>query len=66
MSQKKSQREPVAEAPSKKTSTSRVDHEPIHAGFEEDEDSGISLRLRSHQTKGLAVIKIEKLSEEVT
>ena len=57
-SQKKSRWEPVAEAPSKGISTSRVDPEPIHAGSKEDEDFEIPLR----PNKGLVVVTIEELS----
>jgi len=58
-SQKKTWWEPVAEAPSKGTSTSRVEPEPTYVGSEEDEDSEIPLRPRSHRTKGPAVVTIE-------
>ena len=50
------------EAPSKRTSTSGVDPEPIYAGSEEDEDYEIPLHLRSRRSS--AVVTIEKLLEE--
>ena len=55
----------MAEASSKGTSTSGVEHKPTHAGFEEDEDSAVPLRHGSHRTKGPVVVTVEKLSEEV-
>ena len=64
LSQKKMRREPMDEAPFKETSTSGVEPEPVHAGSEEDEDSKILLHLRSHLTRGLAIVTVEELLEE--
>ena len=56
----------MTEAPSKGTSTSGVEPEPTHAGFEEDEDSKVSLHPRIRRTKGPAVVTVEELFEEIT
>ena len=56
----------MTEAPSKRTSTSRVDPEPTHVGSKKDEDFEILLCSISRQTKGPVVVTVEELSEEVT
>ena len=62
-SQKKTRREPMAEAPTKGTSTSGVDPKPVHIGSNKNEDSEIPLCLRIHWTKGPAVVMVEKLKD---
>jgi len=63
-SQEKIGWKPIAEAPLKGTSMSRVKPEPTHAGSEEDEDSEIPLCPRSHRTKGSAVVSVRELLEK--
>ena len=64
MSQKKIRRESLALAPSKGTSTSRVEPESAHADSEEDEDSEILLHPKWRQTRGHVVVTVEDLSKE--
>ena len=63
---KKIRRESVAEVPSKATSSSTIDLEPIHAGSEGVEGSEVPLLLRSHRFKGSVVVTAEALPGGVT
>jgi len=56
----------VIEVPSKETSSITIDPEYVHAGSEEDEGSEVPILLRSHRTKGPAVITMEAVMAEVT
>jgi len=56
----------VAEVPSKGTSSSTIDLEPVDAGSEGDEGSEVPLLLRSHRFKGPVVVIAAALPGGVT